>query len=42
MPKSSLAIPTRDTSGDFEEMCFLAGAESAPLVREVRKASDIT
>jgi len=42
MPKFSLAIPTRDTTGDFEEMCLLAGAESAPLVKKVQKASDIT
>jgi enoyl-[acyl-carrier protein] reductase II len=42
MPKFSLCIPTRDTEGDFEEMCLLAGAESAPLVKEIRKAADIT
>jgi hypothetical protein len=41
MPKFSLAIPTRDVEGDFEEMCLLAGAESAPLVKKVQKAGDI-
>ncbi len=41
MPKFSLMLPTRDTTGDFEEMCFLAGAESAPLVKKVQKAGDI-
>ena len=41
MPKFSLAIPTRDVTGDFEEMCLLAGAESAPLVNKIQKAGDI-
>ncbi len=41
MPKFSLMLPTRDTTGDFEEMCHLAGAESSPLVKSVRKAADI-
>jgi enoyl-[acyl-carrier protein] reductase II len=41
MPKFSLAIPTRDVEGDLEEMCLLAGAESAPLVKKVQKASEI-
>jgi nitronate monooxygenase len=41
MPKFSLMLPTRDTTGDFEEMCLLAGAESAPLVKSIRKAEDI-
>jgi enoyl-[acyl-carrier protein] reductase II len=42
MPKFSLAIPTRDVEGDFEEMCLLAGAESSPLVKKVQPARDIT
>ncbi|HEV8627081.1 MAG TPA: nitronate monooxygenase [Acidimicrobiia bacterium] len=42
MPKFSLAIPTRDVEGDLEEMCLLAGAESAPLVKTVESAKDIT
>jgi enoyl-[acyl-carrier protein] reductase II len=41
MPKFSLAIPTRDVEGDFEEMCLLAGAESAPLINKVEKAGVI-
>lgn len=41
MPKFSLMLPTRDTTGDFEEMCLLAGAESSPLVKKVQKAADI-
>ena len=41
MPKFSLMLPTRDTTGDFEEMAHLAGAESSPLVTRVQKAADI-
>ena len=41
MPKFSVMIPTRDTTGDFDEMCLLAGAESAPLINEVRPAAEI-
>jgi hypothetical protein len=41
MPKFSLMLPTRDTTGDFEEMALLAGAESSPLVTRVQKASEI-
>ena len=41
MPKFSLMLPTRDTTGDFEEMAHLAGAESSPLVKRVQKAADI-
>ena len=41
MPRFSLMLPTRDTTGDFEEMCHLAGAESSPLVKSVQKAADI-
>jgi enoyl-[acyl-carrier protein] reductase II len=41
MPKFSVIIPTRDTSGDFDEMCLLAGAESSPLIKSVKAAADI-
>ncbi|MGH9040174.1 MAG: NAD(P)H-dependent flavin oxidoreductase [Acidimicrobiia bacterium] len=41
MPKFSLMLPTRDTTGDFEEMALLAGAESSPLVTRIQKAADI-
>jgi len=41
MPKFSVIIPTRDSTGDFDEMCLLAGAESAPLVKSVKPAADI-
>ena len=41
MPKFSLMLPTRDTTGDFEEMALLAGAESSPLVTRVQKAAEI-
>jgi hypothetical protein len=41
MPKFSLMLPTRDTTGDFEEMCHLAGAESSPLVNKVQKSATI-
>lgn len=41
MPKFSLMLPTRDTTGDFEEMAHLAGAESSPLVKSVQRAADI-
>jgi enoyl-[acyl-carrier protein] reductase II len=41
MPKFSLMLPTRDTTGDFEEMALLAGAESSPLVTRVQKAGEI-
>jgi NAD(P)H-dependent flavin oxidoreductase YrpB (nitropropane dioxygenase family) len=40
MPKFSAALPTPDTSGDFEEMCLPAG-ESAELVREIKPAATI-
>lgn len=40
MPKFSAALPTPDTSGDFEEMCLVAG-EGAGLVREVKGAGEI-
>jgi enoyl-[acyl-carrier protein] reductase II len=41
MPKFSVIIPTRDSTGDFDEMCLLAGAESAPLVTSVKPAAQI-
>ena len=41
MPKFSVIIPTRDSTGDFDEMCLLAGAESAPLIKSVRPAAEI-
>lgn len=40
MPKFSAILPTPDTSGDFEEMCMVAG-ESAGLVGEVKGAGEI-
>ena len=40
MPRFSAVLPTRDTTGDFEEMCLAAG-ESAGLVRDVRPAGEI-
>jgi hypothetical protein len=41
MPKFSVIIPTRTSTGDFDEMCLLAGAESAPLVKSVKGAGEI-
>jgi nitronate monooxygenase/enoyl-[acyl-carrier protein] reductase II len=41
MPKFSVIIPTRGSQGDFDEMCLLAGAESAPLIESVRPAGQI-
>ncbi|MGH9837234.1 MAG: NAD(P)H-dependent flavin oxidoreductase [Blastocatellia bacterium] len=40
MPKFSAALPTPDTSGDFEEMCLAAG-ESAGLVKEIKPTAEI-
>lgn len=40
MPKFSALLPTPDTTGDFEEMCLIAG-ESADLIHEVRPANEI-
>ena len=37
----SVIIPTRDSTGDFDEMCLLAGAESAPLIKSVKTAGQI-
>jgi enoyl-[acyl-carrier protein] reductase II len=41
MPKFSLAIPSRSTEGDFEEMPILCGADTAPLVKSVRPAAEV-
>ena len=41
MPKFSVIIPPRDSTGDFDEMCLLAGAESAPLIKSVKTAGQI-
>jgi NAD(P)H-dependent flavin oxidoreductase YrpB (nitropropane dioxygenase family) len=41
MPKFSVIIPTRGSSGDFDEMCLLAGAESAEIVKSVEPAAKI-
>jgi enoyl-[acyl-carrier protein] reductase II len=41
MPKHSAIIPTRDTSGDLEEMDMPAGSASIKAVRRVRPAADI-
>ncbi len=40
MPKLSAVLPTPETSGDFEEMCLLAG-ESAAVVSAVAPAGEI-
>jgi len=41
MPKFSVIIPTRGSEGDFDEMCLLAGAESAEIVKSVEPAGKI-
>jgi enoyl-[acyl-carrier protein] reductase II len=40
MPKYSAIVPTRDTQGDFEEMCMPAG-DGAPRIRRVQPAAAI-
>ena len=40
MPQFSALPPTPETTGDFEEMCLIAG-ESAGLIHEVRPAREI-
>src|SRR5262249_59333276 len=40
MPKFSAALPTPETTGDFEEMCLAAG-RGVGLVREVKPAGEI-
>ncbi len=41
MPKFSAVLPTRDTSGDFEEMWFTAGGVSAQQVKDIKSAAEI-
>lgn len=41
MPKHSAIVPTRDTTGDLDEMDMPAGAESVRAVRKVRPAAEI-
>jgi enoyl-[acyl-carrier protein] reductase II len=41
MPKYSAIVPTRDTTGDLEEMDMPAGAKSVRAVRAVRPAAEI-
>jgi enoyl-[acyl-carrier protein] reductase II len=41
MGKFSVIIPTRDTTGDFDEMCLLAGSESSTLIRSIKPAARI-
>jgi enoyl-[acyl-carrier protein] reductase II len=41
MPKYSAIVPTRDTTGDLEEMDMPAGAKSVKAVRAVRPAAAI-
>jgi enoyl-[acyl-carrier protein] reductase II len=41
MGKFSVIIPTRTSTGDFDEMCLLAGAESSPLITSVKPAGQI-
>jgi enoyl-[acyl-carrier protein] reductase II len=41
MGKFSVIIPTKDTTGDFDEMCLLAGSESSPLITSVKPAARI-
>jgi NAD(P)H-dependent flavin oxidoreductase YrpB (nitropropane dioxygenase family) len=40
MPKFSAIVPTRATTGDFEEMC-MPGGESVARIHGIRKAADI-
>lgn len=41
MPKYSAIVPTRDTTGDLEEMDMPAGSQSVRAVRAVRPAAEI-
>jgi enoyl-[acyl-carrier protein] reductase II len=41
MPKYSAIVPTRDTTGDLEEMDMPAGSASVRAVRAVRPAAEI-
>jgi enoyl-[acyl-carrier protein] reductase II len=40
MPKFSAILPTRDTTGDFEEMCLAAG-EGVSRIHDIRPAATI-
>src|SRR5262249_37240276 len=40
MPKFSRALPTPETTGDFEEMCLAAG-RGVGLVRKIKPAGEI-
>jgi enoyl-[acyl-carrier protein] reductase II len=41
MPKFSVILPTRDTTGDFEEMCWTAGGVSAARISSILPAAQI-
>jgi enoyl-[acyl-carrier protein] reductase II len=41
MPRYSARVPTRDTSGDLEEMDMPAGSESVLQIAHVRPAAEI-
>jgi nitronate monooxygenase len=41
MPKYSAIVPTRDTTGDLEEMDMLAGSESVLETERVQPAAEI-
>jgi NAD(P)H-dependent flavin oxidoreductase YrpB (nitropropane dioxygenase family) len=41
MPKYSAIVPTRDTTGDLEEMDMPAGSESTIIVRDIKPAAAI-
>jgi enoyl-[acyl-carrier protein] reductase II len=41
LPKFSVILPTRDTTGDFEEMAWTAGIVSAAKIHDVRPAAKI-
>jgi enoyl-[acyl-carrier protein] reductase II len=41
MPKFSVILPTLDTTGDFEEMCWTAGGASAARISSILPAAQI-
>jgi enoyl-[acyl-carrier protein] reductase II len=41
MPKFSVILPTRDTTGDFEEMAWTAGLTSCARIDEIKTAEEI-
>jgi NAD(P)H-dependent flavin oxidoreductase YrpB (nitropropane dioxygenase family) len=41
MPKFSVILPTRDTTGDFEEMAWTAGIASAERIVDIKPAAQI-